>query len=135
MNKKILSLAFIVLAGLLFLTVGVLTAADVPDEIMIDNKGYANDKKGGVKLNHKKHAVEYKLACTECHHVYKDGKNVFQEGQPVEKCSQCHDFEKKQGNAKKLQLAYHNNCKNCHKALGEAGKPTGPFRKCNGCHK
>jgi len=57
----------------MFLSVGVLTAADAPDEIMIDNK-YKDDKKGAVKLTHKKHSADYKVACTECHHEYKDGK-------------------------------------------------------------
>ena len=117
--------------GLVFATVGVLTAADVPDEIMIENKGYKKDKKGPVKLTHKKHAVDYKVACNDCHHVYKDGKNVWKEGEPVQKCSECHDPKKKQGNTMKLQNAYHKNCKNCHK---DSGKATAPHKKCNDCH-
>jgi len=135
MNRKLLTLLTAVFAGFLFLSVGVLIAADVPDEVMIGNDGYKKDKKGPVKFTHKKHAADYKIACTDCHHEYKDGKNVWKEGDPVKKCSACHDPSKKDGKVMKLQNAYHRNCKNCHKDLGKEGKPTGPFKKCNDCHE
>ena len=136
MDKKLLTLLMIIFTGLLFLTMGVLTAADVPDEVTIQEEGYKKDKKGPVILSHKKHTVEYKVACADCHHEYKDGKNVWKEGDPVKKCSECHDPLKKQGNAMKLQSAYHKNCKNCHKALVTEGKSkTAPYKKCTGCHQ
>jgi len=134
MSKKHLTLLTVILSGFLFLSVGVLTAADAPDEVMLDNKGYAKDTKGPVKFSHKKHSTDYKAACTECHHVMKDGKNVWKDGDAVQKCSECHKFEAEKGEPMKLQNAYHKNCKDCHKALQEAGKPTGPFKKCNDCH-
>lgn len=65
MNKKFATLLLALFVGLVFVSVGVLTAADVPNEIMIQNEGYKKDKKGPVKLTHKKHCEEYKLACTE----------------------------------------------------------------------
>jgi len=135
MSKKRLTLLTVVLSGFLFLSVGILIAADVPDQVLIENTGYAKDKKGPVKFNHKKHSADYKIACTECHHVYKDGKNVFKEGDKVQKCSACHNPEKKEGKVMKLQNAFHKNCKDCHKELGKEGKPTGPFKKCNDCHE
>ena len=79
------------LTAIVFVAVGALTAADVPDEVTIENKGYAADKKGPVKLHHKKHQTDYKIACADCHHDYKDGKNVWKQGDPVKKCSACHD--------------------------------------------
>jgi hypothetical protein len=130
MKKGFLALTLVLFAGLMFLSVGVLTAADVADEIMIENK-YKDDKKGAVKLTHKKHSVDYKVACTECHHEYKDGKNVWNDKMPVKKCKECHDVEKKQGNADKLQLSYHKNCQTCHKEL--KGKEA-PWKKCADCH-
>lgn len=133
MTKRTLNLILVALAGMIFLTVGALTAADVPDDIMIQNEGYKRDKKGPVKLTHKKHSVDYKIACNECHHEYKDGKNVWKEGQPVKKCSACHDPKKKQGKTMKLQNAYHKNCKNCHKEASKQGKKA-PYKKCNDCH-
>jgi hypothetical protein len=132
MNKKILSVLVVVLTGLLFLAVGALTAAEVPDEVCISEKGYKADKKGPVKLSHKKHSTDYKAACADCHHEYKDGKNVWKEGDPVKKCSACHDPLAKKGNVDKLQVAYHKNCKDCHK---QDTSKKAPFKKCNDCHE
>jgi hypothetical protein len=138
MNKKFFSLLIIVLTALLFVTVGVLTAADVPDDITINSEGYKKDKKGPVAFSHAKHAGDYKVACTECHHVIKDGKNCWKEGDPVQKCSECHNplkTEAKKAGIMKLQNAYHKNCKDCHKALVTDGKSDkAPFKKCNQCH-
>ncbi len=144
MKTRYLTILIVALTGMLFLAVGGLTAAEKqksPDEIMLENKGYKKDKKGPVKLTHKKHNVDFKIACAECHHVYKDGKNVWTEGEKVEKCSKCHPViwpkgkKKKKGVAMKLQNAYHKNCKTCHKALAKEDKPTGPFKKCTKCHE
>jgi len=135
MNRKLLTTLLVALTGLLFLAVGVLVAADVPEEITIQNTGYKRDKKGPVHFSHKKHQVDYKLACTECHHNYENGKNVWKEGDPVKHCKQCHNPLKKQGKVPKLQIAYHKNCKNCHKHLAKAGKKAGPYKKCSQCHQ
>ena len=141
MKKGIWSLGFIILACLMFLTVSALTASEkkpagAPDDLMIENAGYKTDKKGPVKLTHKKHAEEYKVDCLQCHHKYEDGKNVLKKGDPIEKCAACHDPKKKQGKTLKLNVAYHKNCKNCHKEINKKDpnkKP--PFKKCNGCHQ
>jgi len=132
MKKGLFTLFMVAITALTLVAVGALTAADVPDKVKIENEGYASDKKGGVNLDHKKHSVDYKVACTECHHDYKDGKNVWKEGDPVKKCGDCHNPEKKEGKVDKLQNAYHKNCKDCHKAL--EGKKA-PFKKCNDCHE
>ena len=130
MKKGFLALTLVLFAGLMFLSVGVLTAADAPDMIKIEHK-YKDDKKGPVNFSHKKHQDEYKVACTECHHEYKDGKNVWNDKMPVKKCAECHDLEKKVGNADKLNLAFHKNCQTCHKEL--KGKEA-PWKKCADCH-
>jgi len=134
MKRGIVSLILVALTGLLFITVGALTATDVPDDVKIENEGYKKDKKGPVKLTHEKHSAEYKVACTECHHDYQDGKNVWKEGEPVKKCSACHNPLKKVGKVGKLQLSYHKNCKDCHKAVAKEGKKA-PFKKCKECHQ
>lgn len=144
MNRRFMTILLVGLTCMFFLAVGVLTAGEkqkVSDEIKLQNKGYAKDKKGAVKLTHKKHNVDFKIACAECHHVYEGGKNVWKEGDKVEKCSKCHPIiwekgkKKKKGEAMKLQNAYHKNCKTCHKTLKKEGKKTGPFKKCNKCHE
>ena len=140
MNKKLLTLRIVLVAGCLFLATSSLTSADksadVPDELVIENEGYTKDKKGPVKLTHKAHSVDHKVKCADCHHEYKDGENVWKEGDPVKKCAECHDPEKKQDNAMKLQNAYHKNCKNCHKEIVKENPDSeAPFKKCNGCHE
>lgn len=134
MKKNMFATCISILIGFAFLTVGMLSAADVttpPEKVTINNKGYKDDKKGAVELSHSKHTKDYKAVCTDCHHEYKDGKNIWKEGIAVKKCSTCHDPEKDQDKAKKLQTAYHDNCKECHK---KSGKDTAPSTKCNDCH-
>jgi len=134
MRRNILVTLGVMVFIAMFVGVGALIAADAPDEISIQSKAFETHKKGPVNLSHKKHAVDYEIACTDCHHVFEDGKNVFKKGDPVQACSECHDPEKSEGNVKKLMLAYHKNCQGCHKDLEKAGKRTGPTRKCNDCH-
>ena len=134
MIKRPLTLTLLMVGALLFVAAGVFASAQkAADEFNIENK-YKDDKKGPVKLTHKKHAEEYKVACTECHHEYKDGKNVWKDTDPVKKCSSpsCHDTEKKQGNADKLNLAFHKNCQTCHKELKDK---KAPHKNCNDCHQ
>ena len=135
MKKGILTLITVLLVGLGVFGSGLLTAADVPEKVTIENE-YPKDRKGAVSLTHKKHVEEHKVACADCHHVYDGGKNVWEEGQPVKKCSACHDPETKKGTAMKLGSAYHRNCKGCHKDYAvEHPDTSAPLKKCNGCHQ
>jgi len=114
-------------AALLGIFIGV-AIAQGPDVVVIDNK-YTAKKKEPVPLTHKKHAVDYKIGCKECHHEW-DQKP----GTQPKKCSACHK-EQAQGKIVGLMQAYHKNCMDCHKDLQKQGKPTGPTTKCNDCHK
>jgi hypothetical protein len=106
---------------------------DVPDEIAISNQVYAEDKKGAVTFHHMKHSKEYKVSCAQCHHLYKDGRNLWKEGDHVDKCVVCHDPAVDKGKAIKLQNAFHQNCKDCHKEASKEGKKA-PYTKCTDCH-
>jgi len=134
MKKNVVVLIGVTVSIALFVGVGVLTAADCPDEISICSDAFKTYKKGPVKLSHQKHNTDYAVSCTECHHVYEGGKNTYKEGDPAQKCGACHDPVKSEGKVKKLMLAYHKNCQGCHKDLKKASKPTGPTTKCNECH-
>ena len=134
MTKRVLTLIILAITCLSFAVAGTLIAADLPDEVIIEGDSYAKDKKGPVKLSHKKHSVEYKVACDDCHHDYQDGKNVWTAEAPVKDCVECHDPAESVGNVKKLQTAYHNNCKKCHKQVNKEGKEA-PAKKCNDCHE
>ena len=100
----------------------------VEDTIKIKDPLFKKYKKSPVTFSHKKHSVDYKLACTQCHHTYKDGKNVWKDGDKVQKCSACHTKIKAKKPVPGLYNAFHDNCRDCHK---EAKK--GPT-KCNECH-
>ena len=140
-NIHTLGLPILLALGALFfiITIDNVTAEEeqeVPDEISIDNKGYKTDRKGPVALSHVDHAENYDVACAECHHEYKDGKNVWEENDPVKKCAECHSPLKSDGKIKKLSIAYHKNCKGCHKKLAkEEGGTEAPYKKCSDCHE
>ena len=140
--KKGLSLLAVSVA-VVFLWVAFSAAVvECPDEIIINTEGWPKDKYEPTKFSHKKHATEYKVQCKDCHHVYKDGKNVWEEGQEVQKCSECHnvyklgkDLREASDEEKKLSLykAYHDNCKGCHKKEQKEKEKKGPV-KCIECH-
>jgi len=129
----------LMVTGALLMAVSGLVAADrcePPDEMLLDYQGYKSDRKGPVPFSHEDHAEDYEIACTECHHEYKDGKNVWTEEKPVKKCVECHHPMKSEGKVKKLKLAYHKNCRNCHKAMVKSGaSEDAPYRKCGDCHQ
>ncbi|MGD9031342.1 MAG: cytochrome c3 family protein [Desulfobacteraceae bacterium] len=139
MKNKPSTLLTIIFTGLLFMIIGTLTAAEkqaVPDEIAIENDGYKSDKKGPVKFSHRDHSENYDVSCNECHHEYQGEKNVWEKGDPVKKCVDCHSPLKSQDKVKKLKLAFHKNCKNCHKELSRKGiSKDAPFKKCGDCHE
>lgn len=128
MSKKLLPWLFAVLAGVLILPAKSSTAEEIPDEIKIYNEGYRTKLYQPVEFPHRAHAEDYGIECTQCHHNYKDGKNVWQEGDPVRKCIVCHNPVKKQGTVPRLVFAYHFNCRNCHKE-----NESGPI-ECSDCH-
>ena len=117
-------------------------ASDPADTMTMQSKLFEKHTKGLVTFTHKKHNVDYKIPCADCHHVYKDGKNVWKEGDAVDKCDACHSEAKapkgdKSPKAEKIKKYYysaiHENCSGCHKALKKEGKPTGPS-SCKDCH-
>jgi len=110
-------------------------AQEMPEEIIINNEVYKTDRKGPVTFSHSEHAEGYVESCDGCHHEYKDGKNIWQEGQPVKKCFTCHDPSKSEGSNKKLNIAFHKNCKGCHRELAKEGPTQAPYRQCTDCHE
>jgi len=127
-ERRLFTLLTVAIAGLVFTAAGTLTAEDMPDEVQISNEGYKRKVYKPVTFTHLAHVEEYGIECADCHHDYKDGENVWEEGDPVKKCVVCHNPDKKQGNVHRLVFAYHFNCKKCHKA-----NESGP-RECKECH-
>jgi hypothetical protein len=141
MRRKRLSCALAVLF-VFAIAFAVIAADKGADEIQIKAGLWATPTKSPVLLTHKKHYDEYKIACAECHHVFKDGKNVWKEGDPVERCEKCHteptiEKEKQlppEQQKLNLKLAFHNNCVTCH----QKNKKDNPQSKapvaCAACH-
>ncbi|MBW2195763.1 MAG: cytochrome c3 family protein [Deltaproteobacteria bacterium] len=78
MKKRSLLTSAISLLGVVFVFSMVhATATDPADTMTMNSKVYKKHKKVLVTFTHKKHNVDYKIACADCHHVYKDGKNVW----------------------------------------------------------
>lgn len=102
-------------------------SGDVKDSFKIYDSTFTKHRKPAVDFHHKQHSVDLKIACTQCHHHYKDGKNVWKEGDKVAMCNECHKL-KKQGKILDLRNAFHKNCQTCHRK--EKKGPT----KCNQCH-
>ncbi|NLD38503.1 MAG: cytochrome c3 family protein [Desulfatiglans sp.] len=102
--------------------------------IIIDNNGYRTDRKGPSRFEHVKHARDYKISCWECHHDYKDGKNIWSPWGEIKKCSDCHDPLEKIENRPGLQAAYHKNCKVCHNEKRIFKDDNLAYRKCTTCH-
>jgi len=129
---------FCIAVSFLFLTALPLNAdeaQEAPEEIVINNAVYKTDRKGSVLFSHSEHADGYVESCDGCHHEYKDGQNIWEEGQPVKKCFSCHDPSKRDGRIRKLNIAYHKNCKGCHRELAREGGTQAPYRQCTDCHE
>ena len=105
------------------------------DLITIENEGYSKDRKGPVKFNHVRHALNDKILCWECHHDYTDKKNNWSPWGTTERCVECHMPSEDMENVPNLQKAYHLNCRNCHKTLEGPQKKNAPYRTCYGCHE
>jgi len=146
MKKRSLLVCVLVLTGVALLLRGVYASQQAPDTITMNSTVYDKHTKSLVTFPHKKHNEDYKIACGDCHHLYKDGKNVWKQGDAVQECEACHSQAKPPtGNtgdaslskAEKIKLyhysAIHENCVGCHKELKSAGKPTGPV-SCKQCH-
>ena len=138
------------IAGVLMLAAGdgrsmAQNATIVPDgftisanlnDVVVDNPGYKEDRRGPVILSHTKHAKDYGVSCWECHHDYKKDKiNTWSPLGETQPCNECHDPLKVKGNAMRLQTAYHLECKGCHKELAIEHKKTGAYRECLECHE
>ena len=142
MKKRSFFVLTAAVLGVMFLSVLVYATQQAADTMTLESKVYGDHKKALVTFTHKKHNVDYKIPCNQCHHVYEGGKNVWEQGDEVLKCESCHSeakapkgvkCPKEEKITKYHYSAIHENCKGCHSDLKKAGKPTGPVA-CTGCH-
>ena len=149
MKRSLLVLTAVAM-GVVFLFALAYATQQAPDNITMESKVYTKHKKALVNLSHKKHNVDYAIPCTDCHHVYKDGKNVWKEGDAVQKCDAegCHckakapkakEGEKKLSRKEKASQGFHysaihENCVGCHKDVKKKDKTKAVPTKCAECH-
>jgi len=103
-----------------------------PDEVFIDNNaGAGKGSRPGVFFPHALHMDA--LECLECHHDYRDGRNVLDEEDLEEDgtavCAACHTDESPTG----LEKAYHRQCIGCHRRLNRQEDTALPVL-CRDCH-
>jgi len=145
MIKRQIPVSFIkkssILVASVFMSIiaaGLLLASDdqeMPDAIVLDQEMCDKNLRGPVEFSHLSHAEDYELSCKDCHHDYVDGENVWEEGDWVSKCIECHDPCESDGDIKKLKVAFHKNCIGCHKKIkSEWGSTDAPYRACKECH-
>jgi len=119
-----------------------LAAQQAPTEITLKPALWPSLTKAAVKFSHKKHAEDYKIACDQCHHIYKDGKNTWKQGDEVQACDKCHTEATQQGEMKlppdqkklNLKFAFHTNCQPCHRKAKADNPESKAPTTCAGCH-
>ena len=132
-----LSVAFVFCAALI-----AFAAQQPPDTVTIKAGLWPTPTKSPVTFSHKTHVTEDKIACTVCHHKYEDGKNVWKEGDEVQKCEKCHTEATIQGEKKlppdqqklNLKLAFHKQCIECHQKTKKEKPDTKAPVTCAQCH-
>jgi hypothetical protein len=138
MKLRRLIIATAVVISILFAAVGIY-AASAPDMIPMNNAAYKKHKKKIVTFSHKKHNVDYKIVCGECHHDDAGKPLELKDGDDVKGCVECHKETGKLSKAdKKLKKpekikrfhkeALHANCIGCHKKIKKGPK------KSSDCH-
>ena len=138
---RVRCLSSLVFVFLLALTVAVPAIAQ-PDEDVIElNSSIIKvHTMPIVQFNHYAHMDDYGIECSRCHHVYQGGKNVWEDGDPVKKCEECHNDPTTKNElrlpAKNLNLkwAFHKNCIGCHREYNKENKVEAAPVKCQNCH-
>jgi hypothetical protein len=102
-------------------------------EIYIENTGsYPSKSRPAVYFSHETHMEENE--CLDCHHDYKDGKNILDEDDLDEDgaagCAQCHAKDA----PIELKNAYHRQCMGCHRRINKQEVAILPIT-CEDCHK
>ncbi len=130
MNKYIWWVLLI--AGILSFSASGLQAQ--PDNILLNHpEVFKKRERPPVGFPHHRH-MEGELSCKDCHHQYKEGKNILdesmlKEGEKGIQCSTCHTLQARIN----LQKAFHHQCISCHRKNEKERKKTGP-RFCGECH-
>ena len=98
------------------------------DMEVVDNEGFTKKQRPPAVFQHDEHNEKAEIDdCSECHHIYEDGKKVEDESSEDQSCADCH-HEQSDGKKPGLRKAFHTNCKGCH-----LERKQGPVM-CGQCH-
>ena len=123
MKKGILLLIVPLLVGVLLIP-----AFSQEDMEVVDNEGFTQKQRPPAVFRHDEHNEMAEIdECSECHHIYENGKKLEDESSEDQSCSECHD-EEGSGDQLSLRKAFHTNCKGCH-----LQNKKGPIM-CGQCH-
>jgi hypothetical protein len=125
MNKKVLCIAVVLVAGLIFL----ISAHCQEDMQFVGNDAFVKTRRPPAVFRHDEHNEAAGIeACSVCHHVYDETGNLAEdESSEDQSCSDCHELARA-GRKPALMKAFHTNCKGCHKQMKK-----GPLM-CGQCH-
>ena len=117
-------LAFVIIFVLVFVS-----ANSQEDMERVDNSVFKDSERPSALFRHDEHNENADLEdCSECHHIYEDGKKIEDESSEDQYCSDCHGL-KASGSEPALMKAFHMNCKGCH-----VEQEQGPVT-CGECHR
>ncbi len=140
-HKKILTLG--ITATLLFCVAAFVGAGyDVTDVFKIRSSLWPLPTRGAVEFTHERHSTVHDISCNVCHHMFADQKNVWQTGDPVDKCQKCHYEATITGERRlspdqqklNLKLSFHSLCQNCHRARNRDDISSHAPLTCRECH-
>ena len=147
MNKRYLLIIAILGIASLFIANSLYAGTTVADVVSMENKAYAEHKKGIVKFSHTKHSEEYKAGCGDCHHDADNKPLTLKMGDEVQNCIECHTKPGRAPKAKKGEpslsskekMAYHAeaihlNCIDCHKKANKTSGTKSAPTSCANCH-
>ncbi len=111
--KRIIILALFVVLGTVFIGLSILRAKPDPSNDFLD---YQRPPVQFLEKYHDQHMENQD--CLDCHHKYKNGKNILTEDDlesdnAETSCESCHNNQAKYG----LRQAYHKQCIGCHERL------------------
>ena len=117
-----------IFAAVLALVLAAVTAFSQENVKSVQDSGFKELMRPQVPFVHDEHNEKAQIDdCSQCHHVYKDGKKVEDEVSESQECSACHK-SKEENFSMALVMAYHTRCKGCH-----LEKKSGPIM-CSECH-
>jgi len=121
MKRKSVALVMTVACVLVF------ALAYAQDDIQsLEHDIFADRQRPAATFSHELHADTAEIDCVECHHVYENGENVWDDSMETD-CTSCHKLEA-DGKTMSAMKAFHSNCKGCHTKEGK-----GPVT-CGECH-